>query len=321
MTFVAVLPIDEAHGRALVDALGEDAQFGSRPIDLSETRPGRWEVGVHFERHPEPQEVAALSACAGGILGLTAPAFAIHELPETDWVKHSLAGLKPIRVGRFFVHGRHDRVRRRPNDIAIEIEAGEAFGTGHHGSTAGCLAAIDALAKRRVVRNALDLGTGSAILAIAIARLLHAPVLASDIDPVATRIAATNARLNGVGGKIAVVTAAGLAKCEFREHGPFDLIVANILAGPLVRLAASIRRQLGPGGTVILSGLLPEQRARILAAYRGQGLRLVRDFPRDGWLTLVFERRSLRTGGTNVRRLQALRAAGRKSPATRHRAR
>jgi len=321
MPVVAILPIDESHGQALVNALGEDDLFAAQPVDLNETATGRWEIVVYFEQDLQPLEIAALAACARAVLGPQAPAFAVRNLPDRDWVKHSLAGLKPIRVGRFLIHGRHDRPRRRANDIAIEIEAGEAFGTGHHGSTAGCLAAIDDLAKRRAIRHALDLGTGSAVLAIAIAHIMHAHVLASDIDPVATRVAAANARLNGMARAITTLTAAGLAKREFAEHGRFDLIVANILAGPLIRLAAPIRRHLAPGGTVILSGLLPSQRARVVAAYRGQGLRLVRDYPRDSWLTLVFERKPLRTAGTPARRPPALHAADQRSRAPRRRAR
>jgi ribosomal protein L11 methyltransferase len=312
MTFVAVLALDEARGRALVERLGEDEALALRPVDLSETAPGRWEIVVYFEEEPRPGELAALSRGSAAVLGRRASGFAIEELPDTDWVKRSLDGLKPIRVGRFLVHGRHDRERRRPNDIAIEIEAGEAFGTGHHGSTAGCLAAIDALTKARPVRNALDLGTGSGILAIALARIVHVPVLASDIDGIAVKVAAANATLNGVGRLVTVITAAGVSGRAFRERAPFDLIVANILAGPLVRLAPGIRRHLALGGTIILSGLLPGQQARVVAAYRGQGSRLVRGTIRDGWLTLVFERKPIRTAGTRGRPARAPRAGGRK---------
>ena len=160
----------------------------------------------------------------------------------------------------------------RPNDIGIEIEAGQAFGTGHHGTTAGCLLAIEREAKARPIRNALDVGTGSGVLAIALARLAKARVLASDIDPVATRVAAENVRLNGVAGFVRCITAVGLAGRAFAGSAPYDLVVANILAGPLAALAPAIRRAVAPGGTVILSGLLPAQRARILATYRMSGL-------------------------------------------------
>ena len=156
------------------------------------------------------------------MFGDRAPAFAIAALPETNWVAKSLEGLKPVRAGRFLVHGAHDRDKLRPNDIGIEIEAGEAFGTGHHGTTAGCLLAIERAVRTRPIRNALDIGTGSGVLAIAIAKLAHIPVLASDIDPVATRVAAANVRLNGVHPEVRVVTAAGIGGRIFRATRPLS---------------------------------------------------------------------------------------------------
>jgi ribosomal protein L11 methyltransferase len=318
MTFAAVLSLDEAEARSLADVVAEDDELATRPVDLNETAPGQWQVVVYFEAEPEAGDREALARAITTALGRRRAAFRIEALPETDWVRRSLAGLKPIRVGRFLIHGRHDRDRVRPNDVAVEIEAGEAFGTGHHGSTLGCLAAIDALARRRQrVGNALDVGTGTGILAIAIARGLHAPVLATEIDPVATAVAAANARLNRAAGLITTVTAADLSGRLVGERGRFDLIVANILAGPLIRLAPSVRRHLAAGGTVILSGLLPTQRARVVAAYRGQGLRLVRAATSAGWLTLVFERRSIRTAEMRGRPPRAPRAGGRRWQAKR----
>ena len=320
MTFAAVLSLDDAKARSLADAISLDEALSERPIVLSETAAGRWEVVVYFDGEPLASERKALDRAVVDTIGQTSPGFTIAPLPETDWVRRSLAGLTPIRVERFLVHGRHDRDLVRPNDIAIEIEANEAFGTGHHGSTLGCLLAIGWVGKARAVRNALDLGTGSGILAIAIARSLKIPVLASDIDPTATRIAAANATLNRAGDNITAVTAAGLDRRVFRLRGPFDLIVANILAGPLVTLAPSVRRHLAANGTVILSGLLPEQRARVVSAYRGQGLRCVRDFTRDGWLTLVFERKPARRAEMRGRPAQALHARAQRSRARRRRA-
>jgi ribosomal protein L11 methyltransferase len=321
MTFAAVLALDEAKAGALADALSSDEVLMERPIDLNEIAAGQWQVVVYFDGEPPPNERDALDRAVAGVAGRNAARFMIAALPETDWVRRSLAGLTPIRAGRFLVHGRHDRSRGRPNDTAIEIEASEAFGTGHHGSTLGCLLAIDRVRKTRAIAGALDLGTGSGVLAIAIAHAFKAPVVASDIDPVATGIAAANAKLNRAGRFMTVVTAAGLTKRIFRVHGPFDLIVANILAGPLVKLAPPIRGHLAAGGIVILSGLLPEQRARLVSAYRRQGLRLVRDFPREGWLTLVFERKPVRTARRPGRPPRALRAPGRRSQASRRRAR
>ena len=213
-----------------------------------------------------------------------------ETLPEVDWVAHSLEGLKPVRAGRFFVHGSHDRARRRIGDLAIEIEAGLAFGTGHHGTTAGCLETIDAVIRRERPANALDLGTGSAVLAIAIAKLAHIPVLATDIDPIATRVAAQNARLNGASAWIETATATGFHHPLFARRGPFDLIVANILARPLMRLAPDMKRHLAPGGSLILSGILERQREAVLAAYNGQRFRHVSTLRREGWVTIHLKR-------------------------------
>ena len=212
-----------------------------------------------------------------------------ERLPDIDWVAKSLEDLKPVRAGRFLVHGSHDRDARRPSDIAIEIEAGMAFGTGHHGTTAGCLMMIDEIVRRENPRNALDLGTGSAVLAIGLARLKRLPVLATDIDPGAVRVARDNIRLNGVESLVHAVTASGFDHPLL--HGRrFDLIVANILAGPLMRLAPDMALHLAPGGSLILSGILVGQRWRVLAAYRGQGFRHVRTRRIGEWVTLHLKR-------------------------------
>ncbi|MEP9388671.1 50S ribosomal protein L11 methyltransferase [Mesorhizobium sp. KR9-304] len=211
-------------------------------------------------------------------------------VPDIDWVAKSLEGLQPVRAGRFLVHGSHDRDRRRPGDLAIEIEAGLAFGTGHHGTTSGCLEMIEMVVRREQPRNALDLGTGSAVLAIALAKLAHIPVLATDIDPVATKVAAANARLNEVSRYIEMRTAAGFHDPVFRKRAPFDLIVANILARPLMRLAPDMARSVRLGGSLILSGILERQRNAVVAAYAGQGFRHVRTLWRDGWVTIHLKR-------------------------------
>ena len=281
MTHSATAALSEQRAAALAERIAADPLLGERTIDASEISPGRWQVVVYFPGALDKAERDALAAFAH---------FAIAELPETDWVAKSLAGLKPVRAGRFLVHGSHDRAAARPNDIAIEIEAGEAFGTGHHGTTAGCLLAIERVARARRTRNALDVGTGSGVLAIAIARLCGAPVVASDIDPTAVRVARENIRLNGVAARVRTIAAPGLSHAVIAAAAPYDLIVANILAGPLAAMAPDIARAAASNGVVILSGLLPEQRARIVAACRGVGLRLVRWSVRDGWLTIVFDR-------------------------------
>lgn len=211
-------------------------------------------------------------------------------LPDIDWVARSLEGLKPVRAGRFFVHGSHDRVKRRIGDLAIEIEAGLAFGTGHHGTTSGCLDMIDTVVRRERPRNALDLGTGSAVLAIAVAKLAHIPVLATDIDPVATKVAEENVRLNSVAAYVETATAPGFHHPVFAKWAPFDLIVANILARPLMKLAPEMARYVMPGGSLILSGILERQRDAVIAAYVGQAFRHVRTLRREGWVTLHLKR-------------------------------
>ncbi|MFU0503101.1 50S ribosomal protein L11 methyltransferase [Pseudaminobacter sp. NGMCC 1.201702] len=211
-------------------------------------------------------------------------------LPDIDWVALSLEGLKPVRAGRFVVHGSHDRQARRAGELAIEIEAGLAFGTGHHGTTSGCLEMIEMVAGRERPRNALDLGTGSAVLAIALAKLLRIPVLATDIDPIATRVASDNARLNGVAALVETHTAPGFHHPIFAARGPFELIVANILARPLMKLAPQMARHLVPGGSLILSGILERQRNAVLAAYVGQSFRHVSTLAREGWVTLHLKR-------------------------------
>ena len=207
-------------------------------------------------------------------------------LPDIDWVAKSLEGLKPVRAGRFFVHGAHDRDKRQDGDIAIEIEAGLAFGTGHHGTTAGCLEMLEQVVEAERPGNALDLGTGSAVLAIALARLAGIPVLATDIDPVATEVAAGNTRLNGAADLVECVTATGFDHPAFALRGPFDLVVANILAGPLIELALEMARHLKPGGSLVLSGILDRQEAAVLAAYAAAGFRHIRTLNREGWVTI-----------------------------------
>jgi ribosomal protein L11 methyltransferase len=225
-------------------------------------------------------------------IGALALTYAIgrETLPDADWVAVSLQGLKPVRAGRFFVHGAHDRGKRRSGDLAIEIEAGLAFGTGHHGTTSGCLDVIWQVARRERPRNALDLGAGSAVLAIALAKMARIPVLATDIDPVATVVAAENVRLNHVGAYVDTKTAAGFHHPAFAARAPFDLIVANILARPLMRLAPEMARHVSRGGSLILSGILDRQRDAVIASYAVQKFRHIRTIAREGWVTLHLKR-------------------------------
>ena len=212
---------------------------------------GRWQVDVHFRAEPSLKNLRALvaDACGAKLAGTLKPT---TRAPR-DWVKESLAGLKPVTAGRFVVHGGHDRAVVQAPHIGIEIEAATAFGTGHHGTTRGCLLALDALGRLHKPRYILDLGTGSGVLAIAAAKLFHKPVLATDIDRESVRNATVNARQNGVGALVTVLHAADLHAPQIARRAPFDLVLANILLKPLQKLAAPMARQLMPGARVVLS--------------------------------------------------------------------
>jgi ribosomal protein L11 methyltransferase len=279
----------EADAQRLSDKIAAHEVLTELAVAAAETTPGNWEVVVYFTGTPDNAMRAALHAAAREF---GSGNWQIAPLPEADWVAMSHAGLPPVRVGRFLVHGAHARAARRVNDIAIEIEAAEAFGTGHHGTTAGCLAAMAELSRAHRFRSVLDLGSGSGVLAIAAAKLWHASALATDIDPRAAEIAAANARANNVGRHVTSITATGFRHPAFEKHAPFDLILANILARPLTELAPALARHLAPGGSVVLSGLLPGQQREIVAAYRNQSLRLARAATRDGWLTLTLRGRN-----------------------------
>ncbi|ESR27315.1 Ribosomal protein L11 methyltransferase [Lutibaculum baratangense AMV1] len=207
-------------------------------------------------------------------------------------MKESLEAMPPVSAGRFVVYGGHDRGRIRANQIGIEIEAAQAFGTGHHGTTWGCLKALDTLLKARRYERPLDIGTGTGVLAIGLAKALRRKVVATEIDPVATRIAVENARLNGVSALIEAHTADGVKALPVTRHAPYDLIVANILANPLVALAPDVERIAADRASVVLSGLLTWQRREVEAVWRTRGF-VARDrLFRDGWATLVLQRRS-----------------------------
>lgn len=212
----------------------------------------------------------------------------VEPLPDQDWIRHSQEGLPPVRAGRFFVYGAHDAGVVPSGVVPIRIEAGMAFGTGHHETTALCLAALSDLARARRYRHMLDLGCGTGLIAIGAAKLWKCPVLASDIDPVAIDVTKENARGNGAGPLIRAVVADGLINPVLATSAPYDLIVANILAGPLTRLAPQIIGALAPGGTLILSGLLHNQEGLVLSFYhRLRFKERLRDGP---WSALVLEK-------------------------------
>jgi len=285
----ARIETDEQTAHRIADIVAERFAAEDVAVSLSDAGGGRWQVAIHFRAAPDDDAVRQAVAAAAGTRAAAALRF--EHVVATDWVRDSLAGLKPVAAGRFLVYGAHDRARIPVNCIGIEIEAALAFGTGHHGTTCGCLLALDRLCKslkRRHQLSILDLGTGSGVLAIAAARALRQRVLATDIDAEAVRVARANARLNRVGALVEVVTADGVTSRALSARGPFDLIFANILLGPLQRLAAPLRRLIAPGGRIVLSGILPSQANAAVAAYRP--LALERRIDRDGWTTLVVTR-------------------------------
>jgi ribosomal protein L11 methyltransferase len=271
---------------ALSDLFGEeDYAIATQEVDEANEI---WEASIYMTADDE----AEIAARFAELVKTDFRDLAIKRevLPDIDWISKSLEGLKPVRAGRFLVHGSHDAAKVQPNDIGILIEAGQAFGTGHHGTTAGCLNMIGDVLNSRRVRNALDLGTGSGVLAIAAYSLAKIPVVATDIDPVAVRVARDNAKINGVAAGIHFATAPGFHHRVFREQSPFDLIIANILARPLMKLAPELVRHLAADGTVILSGILSAQRWKVIAAYNGAGLRHVRTTWMNGWVTIELRR-------------------------------
>ncbi|MGC6471987.1 MAG: 50S ribosomal protein L11 methyltransferase [Parvibaculales bacterium] len=215
--------------------------------------------------------------------------FVVEILPDLDWVSESQRGLKPVDVPPFFVHGSHDRANVPPGRMGLEINAGEAFGTGHHETTTGCLKMMLRQLKSAAPRRAADIGCGTGVLAIALARLTRQRVVAGDIDPIAVRTTDYNARLNHVGTLVETFVAAGFNSAALRRHAPFDLIVANILADPLRRLAPDFRRYLMPGGHLIVSGLLVSQESSVVASMRFQGLTLMDRLRIGEWTTLRFQ--------------------------------
>jgi ribosomal protein L11 methyltransferase len=287
-TIRARLRADEATVRRLADAFSEC--FDTEEIAVAAfAEPDGWTLEAYFREPPQEASIRALVALAGGALAANALAF--DAVAARDWVKASLAGLEPVAAGRFLVHGRHDRARVSLNRIGIEIEAALAFGTGHHGTTRGCLLALDAILKARKPQRVLDIGTGTGVLAIAAAKAAHARVVASDIDARSVAVARANARGNGVAALIAVMRAVGVSAQRLRARAPFDLVFANILLGPLRGLASPAAALVAPGGRMVLSGLLPAQASAAISAYRAQDLCLERRCTLEGWVTLVLRRR------------------------------
>jgi ribosomal protein L11 methyltransferase len=276
---------DETAARRVVDALTDVFYDGETAVAAFERPDGRWDVTAHFADPPDQALVRMLVKNAVG--EAVAEGLSFDTLEAKDWVKASLEDLVPVPAGRFVVHGQHDRTRIAPNKLGIEIEAALAFGTGHHGTTRGCLLLLDHVLKTCRPRRLLDLGTGTGVLAIAAAKAGHRAVLASDIDPPSVAVARDNARLNGVGNRVHAIRATGFSAPDFARAGPFDLVLANILANPLRQLARPMTQHLAPSGLVILSGLLTHQARAVIAAYRARGLVPVRHLRIEGWSSLL----------------------------------
>ena len=274
-------------GGAAANMLTELAEPRALAVTLFEDGPTSFVVEAYYHARPTLDAVTTvLSALGVGLGGAE-----LEAVPDQNWVALSQAALAPVAAGRFLVHGRHDRARAGARRTAIEIEAGEAFGTGHNATTALCLEALDRLTRRRRFAHVLDLGCGSGVLAMAAAQVLPGTrVLAVDNDPLATGIARTNARLNGVGRRVRVIDAAGFGHPLLRPAGAFDLVLANLLPGPLIALAPAMRRALRPGGVAVLSGLLDHQAREVAATYRAANFRLAARHRRAGWTVLTVMR-------------------------------
>jgi len=278
----------EQTARRVFDLLTESFFESQAAIAAFEGPGGRWDITVHFAQAPDEASIRELVAITAG--GEVAREISFDTVEAKDWVRATLEELVPVRAGRFIVHGRHDRAKVPPNKLGIEIEAALAFGTGHHGTTRGCLLLLDQVLKARRPRRVLDLGTGTGVLAIAAAKALHGAVLASDIDPASVRVSRDNARLNEVGNLVQTIRATGFSAPPFKAHGRFDLVLANILANPLRQLATPMARHLAPSASVILSGLLPHQAGGVIAAYRARGLVLLRHVKIEGWSSLLMRK-------------------------------
>lgn len=285
---------DRDAARSLAGALQELVTQPPHALTLFEQpgtdgAPSTWQIEAYYDEAPDAE---ALGAELREMVDCDVPELVVSPVEQQNWVAMSQAALPPVAAGRFTVHGSHDagRVSRGPN--AILIDAGEAFGTAHHATTYGCLSAIDRQTRRRRFRRVLDLGCGSGVLAIAVARALpDARIYATDLDAQSIVVAKENMRINGVSGRITALVADGLGAPALRRAGQFDLLIANILAGPLVTLANDLRRAVEPGGVLILSGLLVHQAPEVMAAYVAADFLLIEHQRILGWSTLTLVRR------------------------------
>ena len=282
---------DQAAAELIARAL-EESDLSPLAVGVFDRGEGRAELFAHFEGLPSRDVLLALIGQASGKAALGP--LNIEAVPDEDWVTLSQAKRGPVRAGRFLVHGSHDRGRVPRRRLTIEIDAGQAFGTAHHESTRGCLIALDDLLKRLRPRSVLDIGTGAGVLALAAAKALKEPVLASDNDPLAVSVARDNGRKNAVAPLLRVVQATGFAHARLRQAHP-DLVLANLLERALRDLAPGLARSIDPGGRAVLSGITNNQARGIEACYGAHGFSLERRIILGGWTTLVIIRRRART--------------------------
>lgn len=263
-------------------SVSEVADLTGRPV---------WRIQGYADAEPDRNAIAAAAALAALAAAVPAPEPDVVALGAVDWLAENRRSFPPLRIGRFYIHGSHVATPPPPSALALQVEAAIAFGSGEHGSTRGCLLALDGLARRMRVRRALDMGCGSGILALALARLWPAArIVAVDVDTDSAVVAAANARLNRCASRIQVQAGDGYRAPAARLGAPYDLITANILARPLQAMAPALASALRPGGIAVLSGLLAKQEAGVLAAHRVQGLSLIRRIASDGWHTLILRR-------------------------------
>ena len=288
------LIVDEQRARAVADLIVESfepAEAAATAFETEESWPGggkAWLVEAYFGFAPDEESLRELVAAAAGDDAARRVEFGLTE--KRDWVANSLAGLAPVRAGRFLVHGAHDRAALKINDIGIEIEAGLAFGTGHHGTTRGCLLHFDRLLRRRRPRSVLDVGCGAGVLAIAAAKILRRKGWLGDLDPVAVEVADANARLNGVAAHCQPLLSRGVENLRLRAGAPYDVVFANILAKPLRLLAPSLAAVTARDGDAIVSGLLYADVPGVLAAWRAQRFFLRQRIDLEGWASLRLSR-------------------------------
>jgi len=281
------LPIFDAALAPFIDALSWSAVAPQAEPGAG----GALLIVAHAARPPARAAIVAATALAAMLAGIDAPAPTFELLPDTDWLAASLRSFPPIAAGRFHLRGAHIDAPPPAGKVALLIDAGAAFGSGEHASTRGCLLALDALLKRRRFARALDLGCGSGVLALALAKASPARALAVDIDAAAVDVAASNARRNGVAARVRAAVGDGYRSRVVRRSAPYDLVLANILARPLARMASPLAAHLAPRGLAVLAGLLVRQERSVLAAHRAQGLALLARLRIDGWSTLVVGRR------------------------------